>query len=169
MRTNVKNITIIASIAFVLLVGTACVNTNTSNAQAQKGNSDITKEALGIANSIKASLAYYGLATGAYTEGNEVGPFLNVSSLKKTGNASNTIVNTADYEIAQGLAASAQDRLAKLIARANNTAATPEITSALAASVSFKNQIDNKLPYNIVEDQATQVTTHIDNAFKLNA
>ena len=92
-----------------------------------------------------------------------------MSSLKKTGNASNTIVNTADYEIAQGLGASAQDRLAKLIARANNTAATPEITSALAASVSFKNQIDNKLPYNIVEDQATQVTTHIDNAFKLNA
>ena len=152
------------------MVGTACINTNTANAQAQTAKSDITKEALGIANSIKASLAYYGLATGAYTEGNEVGPFLNVSSLKKTGNASNTIVNTADYEIAQGLAASAQDRLAKLIARANNTAATPEIASALAGSLfSFKNQIDNKLPYNIVEDQATQVTTHIDNAFKLNA
>ena len=135
MRTNLKNITIIASIAFVLLVGTACINTNTANAQAQTTTkSDITKEALGIANSIKASLAYYGLATGAYTEGNEVGPFLNVSSLKKTGNASNTIVNTADYEIAQGLAASAQDRFTKLIARANNTATTPEITSALTVS-----------------------------------
>ena len=118
------------------MVGTACINTNTANAQAQTAKSDITKEALGIANSIKASLAYYGLATGAYTEGNEVGPFLNVSSLKKTGNASNTIVNTADYEIAQGLAASAQDRLAKLIARANNTAATPEITSALTCALS---------------------------------
>jgi hypothetical protein len=39
----------------------------------------------------------------------------------------------------------------------NNPSITQKVTAALSGWVSFKNAIDNKAPYNLVEDQANMV------------
>jgi hypothetical protein len=127
-------------------------------------------EAHGISNSVKASLAYYGLATGAYGEPvNEIGPFLNTSSLQKSsGNTtSSNVSNAADYEIAQGLAANAQQRFVKLMPMVNNPAIGQKVSGALAGLVSFKNAIDNKAPFNLVQDQANSALSNLQQAFNL--
>lgn len=131
---------------------------------------DVTKEAHGIVNSVKAALAYYGLSTGAYTEANEVGPFFNTSSLQKTGNATTTtsnMPNAADYEIAHGLATTAQERFIKSIPPANDASTAQKVVQALSGLISFKNAIDNKSPYNLVEDQATHAIASLEQAFNL--
>jgi hypothetical protein len=63
------------------------------------------------------------------------------------------IVSQADYQIAQGLADKALVTFVKTAPLTNtNTNGTQAILSVLSGLVSFKTVVDNKAPYNIVED-----------------
>ena len=156
----------------VLSIGAMYFGSNSSAKAAAAGTTTLNPaiEARGISNSVKASLAYYGLATGAYGEPvNQIGPFLNTSSLEKraANTTSSNVSNAADYEIAQGLAANAQQRFLKLMPMANNPAITQKVTAALSGLVSFKNAIDNKATFNLVQDQANLALSNLQEAFNL--
>ncbi|HET7344406.1 MAG TPA: hypothetical protein VFJ05_00860 [Nitrososphaeraceae archaeon] len=159
----------------ILILSIGSIHFGSNSAKAAVAGSgmqvtDVTKEAQGIVNSVKAALAYYGLSTGAYTEANEVGPFFNTSSLQKTGNATTTssnISNVGNYEIAHGLATAAQERFIKSIPPANDASAAQKVIQALAGLISFKNAVDSKAPYNLVEDQATHAIASLEQAFNL--
>jgi hypothetical protein len=173
MKKKINDVTkLLLPTILILSIGSIHFGSNSAKA-AVAGSSmqvtDVTKEAQGIVNSVKAALAYYGLSTGAYTEANEVGPFFNTTSLQKTGNATTTsnIPNTADYEIAHGLATIAQERFVKSMPASNDASAAQKVVQALAGLVSFKNAIDNKAPFNLVEDQATHAIATLEQAFNL--
>jgi hypothetical protein len=153
-KQKINDVTkLLLSTILILSVGSIYFGSNTAKVAAQE--TAVTNEARDIVNSIKAALAYYGLSTGAYTEANEVGPFFNTSSLQKTGNATTTagnIPNAADYEIAHGLATTAQERFIKSMPTSTNDPSTAQkVIQALSGLISFKNAIDNKAPYNLVE------------------
>ena len=129
-----------------------------------------------VMNLIDQSLDYYANATGnAYVErehlptsppvsANMTGP--NMTALANV--TAQPIVSQADYQIAQGLADKALVTFVKTAPLTNtNTNGTQVILSVLSGLVSFKTVVDNKAPYNIVEDiMASPIDRDMEKAFQ---
>lgn len=129
-----------------------------------------------VMNLIDQSLGYYANATGSsYVErehlstsspvsANMTGP--NMTALANV--TGQPIVSQADYQIAQGLADKALVTFVKTAPLTNtNTNGTQAILSVLSGLVSFKTVVDNKAPYNIVEDiMASPIDRDMEKAFQ---
>ena len=129
-----------------------------------------------VMNLIDQSLGYYANATGSsYVErehlstsspvsANMTGP--NMTALANV--TGQPIVSQADYQIAQGLADKALVTFVKTAPLTNtNTNGTQVILSVLSGLVSFKTVVDNKAPYNIVEDiMASPIDRDMEKAFQ---
>ena len=134
-----------------------------------------------VMNLIDQSLGYYANATGsAYVErqhlptsppvsANMTGP--NMTALANV--TGQPIVSQADYQIAQGLADKALVTFVKTAPLTNtntNTNGTQAILSVLSGLVSFKTVVDNKAPYNIVEDiMASPIDRDMEKAFQTSS
>ena len=129
-----------------------------------------------VMNLIDQSLGYYANATGsAYVErehlptsplvsANMTGP--NMTALANV--TGQPIVSQADYQIAQGLADKALVTFVKTAPLTNtNTNGTQAILSVFSGLVRFKTVVDNKAPYNIVEDiMASPIDRDMEKAFQ---
>ena len=132
-----------------------------------------------VMNLIDQSLGYYANATGSsYVErehlstsspvsANMTGP--NMTALANV--TGQPIVSQADYQIAQGLADKALVTFVKTAPLTNtNTNGTQAILSVLSGLVSFKTVVDNKAPYNIVEDiMASPIDRDMEKAFQTSS
>ena len=166
----------IASLTLIIAV-LSVVGTNALTSPANAAIDVQARQKAGaVMNLIDQSLGYYANATGsAYVErehlptspsvsANMTGP--NMTALANV--TGQPIVSQADYQIAQGLADKALVTFVKTAPLTNtNTNGTQAILSVLSGLVSFKTVVDNKAPYNIVEDiMASPIDRDMEKAFQ---
>ena len=166
----------ITSLTLIIAV-LSVVGTNALTSPANAGIDVQARQKAGaVMNLIDQSLGYYANATGSsYVErehlstsspvsANMTGP--NMTALANV--TGQPIVSQADYQIAQGLADKALVTFVKTAPLTNtNTNGTQAILSVLSGLVSFKTVVDNKAPYNIVEDiMASPIDRDMEKAFQ---
>jgi hypothetical protein len=125
-----------------------------------------------VMNLIDQSLGYYANATGsAYVEREHLPPAsTNATSPNMTALASTQeqpIVSHADYQIAEGLANKGLVTFVKTapLTASNNDPQT--ILRVLSGLVALKTAIDNKAPYNVVEDlMSSPIDRDMEKAFQ---